>query len=178
MSRFVTTAPLSLNTPQKSISGNGTLAYLPTVDTADELGLVARDGTFQPLALPPGIFDRPRESPDGRSIAYFTRRGSYYLYDVQRGSTVKRTQEGRDDGVAWRPDGRSLAISSVRNNGARGIFLSKPDGSEQLLVTRAAGVSFLRNFSWSPDGSQLAYAVQAAGFNTHIGREAAHAGVH
>jgi serine/threonine protein kinase/Tol biopolymer transport system component len=159
-------SPLNLFIPQMAISGNGTLAYLPALDTTDELGLVARDGTFQPLALPPGIFDRPRVSPDGRSIAYFTRRGFYYVYDVQRGSTVKRTQEGRDLGVAWHPDGRSLAINSVRKNGARGIFLSKPDGSEQLLVPRAAGVSFLRNFSWSPDGSRLAYTVQRAGFTS------------
>ncbi len=164
-------SPLSPNgTPQMSISGNGTFAYLPAVDTAGAMGLVGPDGTFQPLALPPGNFDRPRVSPDGRSIAYFVR-GELYVYDLERGSTVKRTEDGRVDGFAWHPDGRSLAISSRRNNaasgGASGIFLRKPDGGEQLLVPLSAGVTFLRNFSWSPDGSRLAYTVQEGGL-THI----------
>ena len=155
-------SPVTLGTPQMSISGNGTLAYLPAVDTARALGLVDRAGTFQPLALPPGIFDRPRVSPDGRSIAYLGR-SDLYVYDLERGSTVKRTEDGRDNGVAWHPDGRSLAISGRRNNGTSGIFLRKPDGAEQLLVQLSAGVTFLRNFSWSPDGSRLAYTVQKAG---------------
>jgi Tol biopolymer transport system component/tRNA A-37 threonylcarbamoyl transferase component Bud32 len=153
-------------TPQMSISGNGTFAYLPAVDTAGALVLVGRDGTFQALGLPPGNFERPRVSPDGRFIAY-VERGEIYVYDRERGSTVKRTADGRDQGVAWRPDGHSLAIDSRRSNGASGIFLRKPDGGEQLLVPLSAGVTFLRNFSWSPDGSRLAYTVQEGGV-THI----------
>ena len=147
--------------PQMSISRNGTLAYLPAVDTAGALGLVGRDGTFQPLPLPPADFDRPRVSPDGRFIAYLVR-GETFIYDLERGSAVKRTEDGRDNGVAWHPDGRSLAVVSLRPNGASGIFLRKPDGGEQLLVPRSDGGGFLRNFSWSPDGTRLAYTVQQA----------------
>ena len=52
--------------PEISVSRNGTLAYLPAVDTTGALGVVGRDGTFQPLGVAPGNFDRPRVSPDGR----------------------------------------------------------------------------------------------------------------
>ena len=152
--------------PEMSISGNGTLAYLPAVDITGTLGLVDRDGTFQPLGLPPGNFDRPRVSPDGRSIAYLAD-SDLYIYDLERGSTVKRTQDGRDDGVAWLPDSRSLAVDSKKNDGTSGIYLRKPDGDEQLLIPLAAGVTILWNFSWSPDGTRLAYTHQEGGL-THI----------
>lgn len=152
-------------TPEIAISANGTFAYLPAVDTSGALGLADRDGTFQPLALPPGDFSRPRVSPDGRSIAYFT--GSeMYVYDLERGSTVKRTQDGRDNGMAWHPDGRSLAIFSRRSDGS-GIFFRKHDGGEQLIVPLPPGANFLRNFSWAPDGKRLAYTLQE-GSTTHI----------
>ncbi len=154
------------NNPEMSVSRNGTFAYLSAVDTSGALGLVGRQGTFQPLGLPPGNIDRPRVSPDGRSIAYLTN-NELYVYDLERGSTGRRTQDGRDYGVAWHPDGRSLAINSKRDNGASGIYLRKPDGTDQLLVPLAAGVTILWNFSWSPDGKQLAYTVQEGGL-THI----------
>ncbi|MBY0507480.1 MAG: protein kinase [Bryobacteraceae bacterium] len=155
--------PLAL--PEIAISRNGTFAYLPAVDTAGTLGLVGRDGTFRPLALPPANVDKPRGSPDGRSIAYLVN-NEVYVYDLERGSTVKRTQDGRDRGIAWHPDSRSLTTFSSRNN-VTGVFLRKPDGGEQVLIPMQRGVQFLRNFAWSPDGRRFAYTVQN-GSETHI----------
>ncbi|MEQ1760599.1 MAG: protein kinase [Vicinamibacterales bacterium] len=147
-----------------AVSRNGTLAYLPAADTAGALDLVGRNGAFQRLGPPPNNFARPRVSPDGRAIAYMVANGQdseVYLYDVLRGSTTKVTQDSRDDGFAWHPDGRSLAISSTRKDAA-GIFLKSLGGGERLLVPLPAGVSSIRNFSWAPDGTQLAYTVQTA----------------
>jgi Tol biopolymer transport system component len=79
------------------------------------------------------------------------------IYDLQRGNTTKLTQDSSNQGIAWHPDGRSLAIS--RRKDASGIFLRNPDGSERLLVPTPTG-AFVRNFSWAPDGKQLAYTVQ------------------
>jgi len=145
-----------------AVSQSGTLAYMPAADTAGALGLVGRDGAFQPLGLPPNNFDRPRVSPDGRYIAFMVARGQdseVHVYDLQRGSTTKLTRDSRDSGIAWHPDSRSLAIFSQRKD-ARGIFLKNLDGGERLLVPLPAGVVSLRNFSWAPNGKQLAYTVQ------------------
>jgi serine/threonine-protein kinase len=148
---------------EMAVSRSGTLAYLPAADTAGALGMVSRDGTFQPLGLPPSNFDRPRVSPDGRSIAYMVGSGQksdVHVYDLQRGSTTKLTQDSQDQGIAWHPDSRSLGIFSRRKD-AIGIFLREPNGNERLLAPLPMGASSLRNFSWVPDGKQLAYTVQA-----------------
>lgn len=145
-----------------AVSRNGTLAYVPAADTAGALGVVGRDGAFQPLGLPPNNFDRPRLSPEGRSIAFIVANGQnseVYVYDLQRGSTTKLTGDSRDSGIAWHPDSRSLAIKSIRKD-TNGIFLKNLDGGERLLVPRPAGAISTRNFSWAPDGKQLAYTVQ------------------
>jgi eukaryotic-like serine/threonine-protein kinase len=147
--------------PEMAVSRSGTLAYLPATDTAGALGIVGRDGLFQPLGPPPGDFENPRVSPDGRSVAYIVRerqKSAVSVYDVQRGSTTKLTQDSDDDAVAWRPDSRSLAIHSQRKD-ASGVFLRNPDGSDRLLMPDT-GPPGIRNFSWAPDGKQLAYTVQ------------------
>ncbi len=154
--------------PEMAVSRSGTLAYLPAADTTGTLGLVSRDGAFQPLGPPPGDYDRPRVSPDGRSVAYLATEGqnsAVHVYDLQRGSTTKLTpravdeKDNNDLGIAWHPDSRSLGIDSRRKD-AEGIFLRNPDGSDRLLVPLPAGVSSIRNFSWAPDGKRLAYTVQ------------------
>lgn len=148
--------------PEMAVSGSGSLAYAPAADTAGVLGMVSRDGTFQPLGLPPSNFDRPRVSPDGRSIAYIVGSGQkrdVHVYDLQRGSTTKLTQDSQDEGITWHPDSRALGIFSRRKD-AIGIFLREPNGNERLLAPLLAGVTSLRNFSWATDGKQLAYTVQ------------------
>jgi Tol biopolymer transport system component len=147
---------------QLAVSSNGTLAYVPAVDTARTLGLVGRNGVFEPLGPPPSEFSRPRVSPDGNLVAFVVARGpalEVHVYDRQRGSTTKLTQDGRDEGMAWRPDNRSLAVYSSRGE-TRGISLKNLDGTERLLVEKPPGVTVLRNASWSPDGTLLAYTVQ------------------
>jgi len=145
-----------------AVSRSGTLAYVPDADTAAALVLVGRDGASQPLGPPPQNFDLPRVSPDGRSVAFLQVRGQQsevLVYDLARGTTTRLTQDEFDLGLAWHPDGRSLAIASRRNEAA-GIFLKHLDGRERLLVATPPGVTVIRNTAWSPDGTQLAYTAQ------------------
>jgi eukaryotic-like serine/threonine-protein kinase len=142
--------------PQLVVSSSGTLAYLPVVDVAGALGLVDRDGMFEPLRLPRLDFRRPRVSRDGHAVAYVVGGGQVHVYDRLRGSTTKLTEGGRDEGLAWHPDGRSVALFSTRKDAA-GIFFKNLDGGERLLVPMPSGVAQLWNAAWSSDRIHLAY---------------------
>jgi hypothetical protein len=152
-------SPISI--AELAVSRNGTLAYLPAVDADSALGIVSRAGVFEGLGPPPNKFNLPRVSPDGHAVAFLVYRGQgseARVYDRDRGSMTKVTQEGRDEGVAWRDD-QSMAIFSRRKE-ASGIFLRSPDGPERLLVPYPPDVTLLRNGDWSPDGKTLAYTLQ------------------
>jgi len=149
--------------PQLVVSRNGTLAYVPAIDTMRGLVQVARDGTYTALGPPPNRFDHPRVSPDGRYVAFEISRGQdteIHVHDVVRGTTTRLTQEGSDFSPTWHPDSRQLAVSSTTEQGVQGIFLKDLGGSERLLVPRPMPTTLVRNSSWSPDGSVLAYTVQ------------------
>jgi Tol biopolymer transport system component len=154
---------------QLAVSRTGTLAYLPATDTASVLGLVGRDGVFEPLAIPPGNYEFPRVSPDGSAIAYVESQGlqkTVRTYDLRRKTRTTLGQDGPYLGLEWHPDGRSLAVALRGAGTDRGRILQKNlDGTERLLVSAPPDsqdtTAFIRNFSWSPDGTQLAYTVQA-----------------
>jgi serine/threonine-protein kinase len=151
-----------ISVAQLAVSRNGTLAYLPAVATANTLGFVGRDGAFEALGLPPGDYSLPRMSRDGRSLAFLDRRdqaSDVWLYDIERGTTSKLGAAGRDLGLAWHPDGRSLAVATFVEAGFE-IVLRNLDGTEQLLVPPVPGADLMRNLAWSPDGMHLAVTVQ------------------
>jgi len=148
-------------TAELAVSRTGTLAYVPATDATSRLGLVSRKGAFEPLGPPPANFGYPRVSPDGQAIAFVASQGQeseVRVYDLLRGSITKLTREEYALTPEWR-DNRSLAVWSRRKD-ASGIYLKNLDGSERLLVPLPAGVTVLRNFSWLPDGTKLAYTLQ------------------
>jgi Tol biopolymer transport system component len=147
--------------PQLAVSRNGTLAYLPAVDTSQSLVLVGLEGQVELLRSAPGVYELPRVSPDGRAVAYIENSEQIRIYDLQRGTTTRLGQgnSGSAEGAEWRPDGRALAVAT-RGATLNGISIWNLDGTYRLLVPIPPGVAVLRNLSWSPDGSQLAYTVQ------------------
>ncbi|HXV64811.1 MAG TPA: protein kinase, partial [Vicinamibacteria bacterium] len=160
--RFDSASLSSIPLAQLAVSETGTLVYLPPASHLGTLGLVGRDGAFEPLGLPPGYVETPRAAPNGRSVAFIEARGmdsEVRIYDLERGGTTKLPSEGRVRFLAWNPDGRSLTIGEHGVNG--GIVSRKLNSPReaQLLVPEREDVG-LRDFSWSPDGARLAYTVQ------------------
>ena len=106
-------------------------------------------------------------SPDGRWVAWVEdlspggRTSAIYVRDVQ-GGAARRVSAGsrggsyREHGVAWSPDGRTLAFLSDAAAPPRlQIYAADVDGREapRRLTSVAGQLAHLR---WSPDGKQLA----------------------
>jgi len=102
----------------------------------------------------------PSWSPDGRMIA-FTSGGhnTQFLWVVNVATgTESRIARMRAAIPAWSPDGRTIAFSHPGERGADGsIWLIGPDGSGLRRLASATAESD-GNLSWSPDGTQLAFA--------------------
>ena len=61
--------------------------------------------------------------------------------------------EGAEFTYAWRPDGKSVAIS-VKGSPSQGLWLADAEGSGWSLITASGGGNSL---SWSPDGRKIAF---------------------
>jgi Tol biopolymer transport system component len=150
------------STAEWAISDTGTLAYVAATDQTSALGVVDRDGTFHPIAVPRGIYRLPRVSPDGRTIAFTAatpQQSDIDLFDLARGSLAKLPAGGSESALAWAPDGQSLAVTATAS-GASGIALADLTGGLRMLVTSDRESALLRNASFSPDGTTLAYTRQ------------------
>jgi Tol biopolymer transport system component len=148
--------------PQLVVSDNGTVAYVPGVETTSALVQVSRSGASAVIGPAPDRFDFPRISPNGQYVAFQIQQGRrtiVHVYDVVRGTTTRLTQDGTDFSPSWHPNSRQLAVTSGKTD-ISGIFLKDLNGTERLLVPNPGTTTFVRNSSWSPDGRVLAYTVQ------------------
>ena len=145
---------------QFSVSGDGTLVYLPggIADLEKFLVWVDRNGATEPLPLPPRNFGLPRLSPDGKRLAFSTSekdRRSIWVYEISRGTLSLLTTEGQSSWAIWTPDGKRLTFSSTAP-GLDNLFWKPADGTGAVerLTTSEHGQY---PSSWSPDGRTLAF---------------------
>jgi serine/threonine protein kinase/dipeptidyl aminopeptidase/acylaminoacyl peptidase len=145
-----------------SVSDNGSLVYDPNA-LADNQQLTWVDRAGRPLGTvgPPGEYEFPRLSPDGKRVAVVrrdpqTRSRDIYVLDLARGASSRLTFDPGDDRFpVWSPDGSHIAWSANRD-GAYQIYqkLASGDGTEELL--RKEDV-IIAPASWSADGRFLLY---------------------
>jgi eukaryotic-like serine/threonine-protein kinase len=159
---------LSNGTAQFSVSNTGTLVFVPGPSSLApspqrSLVLVDRKGSVEELKVPPGTFDAPRVSPDGKRIAVVTDDGkeaSVWIYELSGGTAMRRlTLGGRNRFPVWTADGERVAFQSDRE-GDLGIFWQPADGTSpaERLTTAEKGTAQVPE-SWSPKGDRLLFSV-------------------
>jgi Tol biopolymer transport system component/DNA-binding winged helix-turn-helix (wHTH) protein len=132
-----------------------------------------------PLTTLPGEEISPSFSPDGSQVAFGwngENDGAGFDLYVKVIGTDKPLRLTNHPvpwlGVAWSPDGRSIAVTRLAAED-RGIFLVPAlGGPERKLVSTNNFALWAPNsaLSWSPDGKQLAFADGSplAGYSTQI----------
>jgi serine/threonine-protein kinase len=158
---------VATGTAHYDVSRTGTLAYVPGPVSGSsavrDLGFADRKGAVELLKLPPGPYQAPRISPDGKWIAVGSDDGKeaiIYVRDVAGTSALRRlTYGGNNRFPAWSADSLRVTFQSDRA-GAAAVFWQRADGTgpAEQLTTPAAGESHAPE-SWSPKGHRLLFSV-------------------
>jgi dipeptidyl aminopeptidase/acylaminoacyl peptidase len=167
------TSPSNTAAGQFGISDSGTLIYAlggTYPDREDQLVWVELRGSVQPIVSFKAPFWAPRLSPDGQRIAYVTAGKEWrtWIHDLNRGTAMQLTNEGKTDYPVWTPDGKRVAFKWW-SSGDPSIYWQPVDGSsakERLTTSKFYQVPS----SFSPDGSTLAFVEhhQETGWDIHL----------
>ena len=151
-----------------SFSRDGTLVYVPGSGSDGGGGpqrtlvWVDREGREEPLALPPGGYQRVRVSPDGTRLAVQVSGPEgidVWTSDLARGTlSILTPDPATDQNPLWTLDGERVVFSSDRE--PQGLFWKAADGRgpvEPLLTAADAQAGQLNPVDWSPDGNELIF---------------------
>jgi hypothetical protein len=149
------------------VSRDGRLIYAldpaASAGGAWQLVWVDRDGTEELLPLPPGAYEWPRVSPDGRRVAVGVGRGrrvDLWVHDVSTGAGLRLSEhDGRNSVPVWSPDGSRIYFSSdfeAEPPGPGNIYSVPSDGSgPPVRVMPMDGDQLVVDIT--PDGRTLLY---------------------
>jgi serine/threonine-protein kinase len=126
-----------------SVSQNGSLVFVPARGSSGGpqrvLAFVDRKGTAEPLKLPPGPYEYPRISPDGKRLAFDTddgKEGIVWIYELSGASAVRRLTFGSTNRYPmWAGNNDRVAFQSNRE-GDTAIFWQSADGGTAERLTK------------------------------------------
>jgi eukaryotic-like serine/threonine-protein kinase len=138
--------------------GGGTLAYRAGVRLTSQPTWFDRAGKELGHASPPGEFDEPVLSPDGRNVALDRNdeqlTSAVWRLDLVRGA-LSRLSFGAGSALApaWSPDGSRVAYTCAQL-ASLCVRAASGAGNEEVLLTSEAAKSV---DDWSPDGKLLLF---------------------
>ena len=151
---------------QPALSTDGRLAFTASVEGAPNIYLVNGDGSDQrPLTRSERLETSPSWSPDGKSVAFFSRARSggdveLRIVDVASGATVIISGDGREKGPnppVWSGDGRRLAYIGLDTRGRSEVWVVNRDGTGLREVSSKFEARGKADVSISPDGRRIVY---------------------
>jgi Tol biopolymer transport system component len=127
------------------------------------LGLFDQKAGGGPLMIPPGPYEAPRISPDGKQVAFGADDGKdaiVWIYDLSGSSALHRLTfqgQGRNRFPIWSADGQRVAFQSDRE-GDLAVFWQRADGTgaAERLTKPEQGTSHVPE-SWSPKGDRFLF---------------------
>ncbi len=132
------------------------VAFLTEVGEGDAIDVMELGGRSRTRLTASGPRHRGlRWSPGSNRIAYVAEQeGGPFIYvaDLRQSQPQLLTTLSTDDPGDWSPDGQWVAFS-VRDGGARGIYIRNPDGVNQKQLSSGPDYSP----RWSPDSRWIAF---------------------
>jgi Tol biopolymer transport system component len=148
-----------------AFSNTGSLAYVRGPVSASallDIGLMDRQGKVEPLRLPPGTYEWPRVSPDGKRLAVASdddKEATVWIYDLSGTRAMQRlTSAGNNRFPIWTSDSRRVAFQSDRD-GDLAVFWQPADGGAAERLTRPAPGESHAPESWSPKGDTFLFSI-------------------
>ncbi len=154
--------------PQFGISREGTLVYLPAVQT--EVVLVDRHGAATPITKPDQLYHAPRFSPDGRSISVDINQPTgrdVWVHDLDQGTMTRVSFEGDVNDPVWSADGRRVCFGSAKQLRLRGVYCRNVDGTGGADSLYAGSTEFTPG-AFLPDGRGVVLIAEPGGSATDL----------
>jgi Tol biopolymer transport system component len=148
-----------------AFSSTGSLVYVRGPVSASallDIGLMDRAGKVEPLRLPPGTYEWPRVSPDGKRLAVASdddKEATIWIYDLSGTRAMQRlTSGGNNRFPIWSSDSKRVAFQSDRD-GDVAIFWQPADGGVAERLTRPVQGESHTPESWSPKGDRFLFTI-------------------
>jgi Tol biopolymer transport system component len=148
-----------------AFSSTGSLVYVRGPVSASallDIGLMDRKGKVEPLRLPPGRYEWPRVSPDGKRLAVASdddKEATIWIYDLSGTHAMQRlTSGGNNRFPIWTSDSTRVAFQSDRD-GDLAIFWQPADGGAAERLTKPAPGESHAPESWSPKGDTFLFSI-------------------
>jgi tricorn protease len=144
---------------QPAVSPDGTT--LAFVHDGDIWTVPVGGGTARRLTITVDNDGDPQFSPDGRSIAFRSRRygnDDIFVMPAEGGKARRLTfADSADQPDCWLPDGSGIIFSSYQREGGRDLWVVRADGGEPWPITGGGFGVNEQDATISPNGKLIAY---------------------